>query len=109
MTRIVGLVSLLAALAVCGWLVTSQMRSAGVTESGGITATQIAADTASAASLAQAALALETAKATAGTYAGAVVPVAGVSLARADAEAYCLQTAGLHLVGPGGAPAPGPC
>jgi len=109
MTRIVGLVSLLAAVAVCGWLVTSQMRSAGVSEAGGTTATQIAADTASAASLAQAALAVETAKATAGTYAGAVISVAGVSLARADGDAYCLQAAGLHLAGPGGAPAPGAC
>lgn len=109
MTRVVGLVSLLAALAVCGWLVTSQLRSAGVTEAAGITATQVASDTASSASLAQAALTLETAKATAGTYAGAVISVAGISLVRADADAYCLQVAGLHLAGPSGAPAPGPC
>jgi hypothetical protein len=109
MTRTVGLVSLLAALAVCGWLVTAQMRSARVTDAAGITATQVASDTASAASLAQAALALETAKATAATYAGASVSVTGVSLVRADADAYCLQAAGLHLAGPGGAPAPGPC
>jgi len=109
MTRVVGLVSLLAALAVCGWLVTAQMRTAGVTEGGGITATQVAADTASGASLAQAALALETAKATAGTYVGAAVSVAGVVLVRADAASYCLQAGGLHLAGPGGTPAPGAC
>ena len=109
MTRIVGLVSLLAALAVGGWLVTAQLRSTGVTETGGITATQVAAETAAAASLAQEALALEAAKAIAGTYAGAVVSSPGIALVRADTASYCLQAGGLHLAGPGGAPAPGPC
>jgi hypothetical protein len=47
------------------------------------------------------------------TYAGADVASAGVTLVRADATGYCMQSgAGAfveHLAGPGGAPAPGPC
>jgi hypothetical protein len=44
-----------------------------------------------------------------GTYAGAVPGVPGVTLVRADARGWCLQTASAHAVGPGGAPAAGPC
>ena len=35
--------------------------------------------------------------------------VPGVTLVRADASGWCLQTASAHEVGPGGTPAAGPC
>ncbi len=44
-----------------------------------------------------------------GTYAGAVPGVPGVTLVRADASGWCLETAGSHQAGPGGTPAAGPC
>jgi hypothetical protein len=48
-----------------------------------------------------------------GTYAGAEVSSAGVTLVRADATSYCVQTTlGApveHLTGPNGTPQPGPC
>jgi hypothetical protein len=66
-----------------------------------------------AANLQSAAIALQAAHAAAGTYAGAQVTVAGVRLVRADAGSYCLETgtgaATVHLRGPQGTAAPGPC
>jgi hypothetical protein len=44
-----------------------------------------------------------------GTYAGAAPGVSGVTLVRADASGWCLQTASAHEVGPGGTPTAGPC
>lgn len=50
-----------------------------------------------------------------GTYAGATLPPAfGVTLVRADATSYCLQTTSTaiavsHEDGPDGSPEPGPC
>jgi hypothetical protein len=50
-----------------------------------------------------------------GTYAGAVLPLgSGVTLVRADASSYCLQTttdpaAVMHEAGPSGTAQPGPC
>ena len=44
-----------------------------------------------------------------GTYAGAALGVSGVTVVRADANTWCLQTANAHEVGPGGSPAAGPC
>jgi hypothetical protein len=45
-----------------------------------------------------------------GTYAGVTLPPAyGVVVAKADASSYCLEASGLHEVGPGGSPVPGPC
>src|SRR4051794_5811836 len=48
-----------------------------------------------------------------GSYAGADLSGAGVTLVRADATGYCIQeTSGPdteHLAGPDGAPSPGPC
>ena len=44
------------------------------------------------------------------TYAGATLPPgSGVTLVRADAASYCLQSGTEHLNGPGGAAQPGPC
>jgi len=59
-----------------------------------------------------AAASLDVQRSTAGTYAGAQLQP-GMTLVRADATGYCVQTtAGTdvqHLVGPGGTPAAGPC
>lgn len=47
-----------------------------------------------------------------GTYAGASLPLSyGVSVVRADATSYCLQSLDgqEHEVGPNGSPAAGPC
>ncbi|MGE5688965.1 MAG: hypothetical protein ACM33B_00255 [Pseudomonadota bacterium] len=109
MTRLLGLLSLLVALAVGGWLLTVQLGSAGADGSGGLTATQAAADTAAAAALGQAALAMEAVRAQTGTYGGAAPGVAGVVVVRADVASYCLQAGALHVAGPGGAATAGPC
>ena len=57
----------------------------------------------------QAAIALEQFHTLNGTYAGTSLAGFGVKLARADASSYCIQTAGAHLAGPGGASKPGSC
>ena len=47
-----------------------------------------------------------------GSYAGATIPASfGVTVARADAASFCLETAdrSAHEVGPGGSPVAGPC
>ena len=45
-----------------------------------------------------------------GTYAGlSLPPVYGVTVARAGATSYCLESADAHLAGPGGSAAPGRC
>jgi hypothetical protein len=44
-----------------------------------------------------------------GTYAGAASGLSDVTVARADANTWCLQTANAHEVGPGGTPAAGLC
>ena len=61
-----------------------------------------------------AAVQLEAYRATNGSYEGAALPPSfGVTVVRADASSYCLQTgsgtAVEHLNGPGGAPQSGPC
>jgi hypothetical protein len=56
---------------------------------------------------------LDLQKSSTGSYAGADVTGAGVTLVQADETSYCIQAAAgnavEHLAGPGGAPAPGPC
>jgi hypothetical protein len=108
--RAFGLVSVLAVLAVAGYLYT---RSAETAQPAGATAVQeLAVDAAADSTLLAARTAVESSFAASGTYAGAAVPP-GVTLAAADAAGYCLQIgAGAstrHLTGPGGSPAPGPC
>ena len=112
--RSLSLVSLLVALAIGGYVFTTQMRTTGPTSEAGQRATEQAAAQASAANFQAAAPVLQAHHAQNATYAGAVVPPnLGVMLARADATSYCLQagTGGAvqHVVGPAGAPAPGPC
>jgi hypothetical protein len=66
-----------------------------------------------AANLQSAAISLQAAHAAAGTYEGAQLSVAGVRLVRAGAGSYCLETGSgaaiVHLRGPQGTAAPGPC
>jgi hypothetical protein len=56
---------------------------------------------------------LDLQKSSTGSYVGADVTGAGVTLVQADETSYCIQAAAgnavEHLAGPGGAPAPGPC
>jgi hypothetical protein len=107
--RTLGLVSILTALAVGGWLLTSGLGGGGERAAGPLAQAQRAEDAASATAFAQAVTELEAARAVAGTYAGATLSVPGVRLARADAAGFCVETGGLHLAGPGGSPVPGPC
>lgn len=112
--RALGLVSLLAALAVGGYLFMAQAKTVGPTSEAGEQATQQAAAHVGAANFQAAAPLLQAHHAQNGTYAGAVVPPnLGVSLVRADATSYCLQAgtppSQQHVVGPAGPPAPGPC
>jgi hypothetical protein len=110
MARALSLVSMLAALAIGGWLVSAQGHS---TQGGRTPSQQIdaARQAASALTFQQAETQLEQAHALNGTYAGASVAGFGVTLVRADAASYCLQTrdASSHLTGPGGTPVVGPC
>jgi hypothetical protein len=114
MTRLFGLVSVLAALAVGAYLYAAQTRDAGPT-SPSVTSAEARAETTAAATNFQGFVAsLQAWFAENGTYAGATLPAgSGVVLARADSSGYCLQrTAGgvvEHEVGPGGQPQAGPC
>ena len=107
MVRGLSLVSVLLALLVGGWLLTAQQSSPSRT-----TATQ-AIDEAQQATVGvafqQAQAELEQFRSLNGTYAGASLAGFGVTLARADAGSYCIQTATAHVAGPGGAAAAGPC
>src|SRR5262245_7784974 len=114
MTRLIGLVAVLSALAVGAYLFAVQSQQEGPTAEG---ATQVEAQAASAAAgtnFQGAAQALQGWYAANGTYTGATLPPgSGVVLVRADAGGYCLQTppgsALEHELGPGGSPQPGPC
>ena len=114
MTRLLGLVSLLAALAGAVYLYSTQTRDSGPT-SPSVTSAEARAETTAAATNFQGVVAsLQAWFAENGTYAGAALPPgSGVVLARADTNGYCLQTAAgtavEHEVGPGGQPQPGPC
>ena len=107
MVRGLSLVSVLLALLAGGWLLTAQQSSPSRT-----TATQ-AIDEAQQATdgvaFQQAQAELEQLRSLNGTYAGASLAGFGVTLARADAGSYCIQTATAHVAGPGGAAAAGPC
>ena len=112
MARGISLLSLLATLLVVGWLLTAQ-NGQSPTQSETVQAVQQAQQTASALTFQQAQTQLEQSHAINGTYAGASVADFGVTLVRADAASYCLQTgsgtAVSHLAGPGGTAASGPC
>ncbi len=110
--RTVGLLSILAALVIGGWLFFAQARDTGPTSDLGERAQAEATSGAAATSFQAAAPVLQAHFAEYGTYAGATLPPAyGVVVARADATSYCLQTrdGAQHVVGPAGSHAPGPC
>lgn len=107
MTRAVGVISLLVALAVGGFLYASQTKT--TTPQTQQVETQAVAAT-SATNFDGALPELQAWFADHGTYAGVTLPPSfGVTVARADATSYCLQSADQHLAGPNGTPAPGPC
>jgi hypothetical protein len=113
MPRVVSILSLIAALAIVGYLFTAQngsrSRQAQVSqaESQGATA-------AATINFQQAGAALEQHRAETGSYAGAdLAGYGGVFLARGDATTYCLQLGvdgrAFHEAGPNGAVGSGPC
>ena len=112
MARGISLLSLLATLLVVGWLLTSQ-NGHSPTRSETTQAVDQAQLAAAGITFQQAETQLEQSRALDGTYAGASVAGFGVTLVRADASSYCLQTgagaAVSHLAGPGGTAASGPC
>jgi hypothetical protein len=112
-TRSLGLLSIVVTVAIGAYVLSAQMSSQSHAKQSGDRAVTLAEDTAAAVSLQQAAAALDQGHALNGTYAGTSLAGFGVSLARADASTYCVQTnsngAIFHLAGPGGATAPGRC
>jgi hypothetical protein len=107
MVRGLSLVSVLLALLVGGWLLTAQQSSPSrATATQAIDNAQQAGD---GIAFQQAQAELEQFRSLNGTYAGASLAGFGVTLARADAGSYCIQTATAHVAGPGGAAAAGPC
>ena len=114
MSRSVGLPLLLVALVIGGYLFVQQAKTTGPT-SAAVTQAETQAEVSVAATNFQAAdTALQVWFADHQTYAGATIdPSTQVTLVRADATSYCLQTvAGAaveHELGPGGQPQPGAC
>ena len=114
MGRAFGLISIVVTLALVGILWASSMQHSGPTSS---TAKQAEAEATAAVSgmnFAAAATQMEAYHAENATYAGASVPPSfGVTLVRADAASYCLQSgvgSGVqHFAGPSGPAASGPC
>jgi len=112
--RTLALVSVLAALAIGGYLFLRSSEESGPTSQTAERAEAQAANGVAATNFQAVAPILEQQRAETGTYAGAVIqPGYGVALVRADAVSYCLQAgsgaATQHVAGPNGAPAPGPC
>ena len=108
MARALSLLSVLAVLLVGGWLLTAQ-QSGSPSGRQATRAVAEAQDAATGVAFQQAEAQLEQWRGEYGTYAGASLAGFGVTLARADAASYCLQTATAHLAGPGGTAASGPC
>jgi Tfp pilus assembly protein PilE len=107
MVRSLSLVSVLVVLLVGGWLLTAQQSSPSRA-----TATQAVDEAQRAANgvaFQQAEAQLEQFRSLNGTYAGSSLADFGVTLVRADAGSYCIQTATAHVAGPGGVAAAGPC
>jgi putative hemolysin len=112
--RAVTLLSLLAAVAVGGYLFVAGNNAAGPTSPRVSTAEQQGVQAAASVNLQQAAAALEANRASTGSYAGTSLSGYGdVLLVRADASSYCVQSGSgattFHLAGPGGSPAAGGC
>jgi hypothetical protein len=114
MGRSLGVISLVVSLALVGILWALTMQHSGPTSATAESAENKASAAVSAMNFTAAATQLEAYHAEHATYAGASVPPSfGVTLVRADASSYCLQTglgsAAQHFTGPGGAAAAGSC
>jgi hypothetical protein len=113
MTRGIGLLSLVVSLAAGAYLMSAQMSTHSPATQKGARVVTMAEAAAAATALEQAGSALDQTHALNGSYAGASLAGFGVTLVRADASSYCLQTASngafFHLAGPGGAVTPGSC
>lgn len=110
MTRSFGMIFLVIALAVGGYLFAQQSKTEGPTSTLAQQAEAQASTAASATNFDSAVPALQAYFVDNGTYAGATLPGSyGVTVVRADATSYCLESAGMHEDGPGGSPQPGPC
>ena len=114
MSRTVGFVGLLVAIAIGAYLFAFQTRRTAASPSAPARAEQQAVGELGSADFQQAAAQLEAYRAENGSYQGATLPPSfGVVLVRADASSYCLQvgsgTGVQHEVGPNGSPQPGAC
>jgi type II secretory pathway pseudopilin PulG len=114
MGRAFGLISIVVSLALVGILWALTMQHTGPTAASTQKAENDATAAVSALNFTAAATQLEAYHVENATYAGATLPSSfGVTLVRADAAAYCMQSgvAGTaqHFTGPGGAAAAGPC
>jgi hypothetical protein len=114
MSRTLGLPLLLVALLVGGYLFMAQNKSSGPSSAVVTQAESQAQSFAAGTNLQGADQVLQGWYAENGTYAGApMAPGSGVTLARADATSYCIETgtgtAVMHETGPGGQPQSGPC
>jgi len=105
--RAFGTVLLLLTLVVIAWMMTVQQSASSRKQQ--TRAVDQAQATANGVAFEQAQAQLEQQHALNGTYAGASLAGFGVTLVRADASTYCIQSASAHLAGPGGTAAPGPC
>jgi hypothetical protein len=110
MSRSLGFPLLIISLAVGGFLFVQQSQTAGPTSSVAQQAATQASAAASATDFNAALPDLQAWVADHGTYAGVTLPpVYGITVVRADATSFCLQSGAEHEVGPGGTPEPGPC
>jgi hypothetical protein len=110
MSRSFGFPLLIVSLAIGGFLFVKQSQTVGPTSSVAQQAETQAAVAASATDFAAALPELQTWFADHGTYAGVTLPpVYAITVVRADATSYCLQSGAQHEVGPDGPALPGPC
>jgi hypothetical protein len=114
MSRSLGLPLLLVSLVIGGVIFSMQMKSQGPTAPAVTQAETQAVVAAAGANFQAGEQAMTTWLADHGTYEGATLdPSYMVTVARADATTFCLQTttgtAVEHKTGPGGTAAPGPC
>ena len=101
---------LILSLAIGGFLFVKQSQTAGPTSSVATQAETQAAAAAAATDFAAAQPVLQAWYSDNGTYAGvSLPPVYGITVVRADATSYCLQSGTEHEAGPTGQPQPGPC
>lgn len=112
--RTLGVLSLVAALAIGGWLFAQSAKTTGPTSDVAEQAQADASAGVAGINFQAAATELQGWFTEHATYAGATLsPGFNVILMRADATSYCIQagsgTTVQHVVGPRGTPQPGPC